>query len=61
MLENKGLLQVADILEKCGIASETDVSELDLDDCKNDFSKLESRGLKSLHIKKDEHNHRTTL
>ncbi len=51
MLENKGFLQAVttDILEKCGIASGTDVSQLD----PNDFSKLESRGLKSLHIKKD--------
>ena len=49
MFENKGLLQAADILEKCGIASETDVSELEPDD----FSKLECRRLKPLHIKKD--------
>jgi hypothetical protein len=49
VFENKGLLQAADILEKCGIASETDVSELEPDD----FSKLKCRRLKPLHIKKD--------
>ena len=40
MLENKGLLQVADILEKYGIVSQTDLSELDQDI----FSELESLG-----------------
>ena len=48
MLEKKGLHQAADILEKCGISSETDVSEVE----QHDFSELESRGLKPLHSKK---------
>ncbi len=38
--EEKGLYQVVDILEKYGICSETDVSELE----QHDFSELESRG-----------------
>jgi hypothetical protein len=38
--EKKRLHQAADILEKHGIGSETDVSELE----QHDFSELESRG-----------------
>jgi hypothetical protein len=45
LLEKKELHQVADILEKNGIGSETDLSELE----QHDFSELESRGL--LHAK----------
>lgn len=41
LLEKKELHQVEDILEKNGIGSETDVSELQ----QHDFSDLESRGL----------------
>ena len=48
VLEKKGLHQVADILDKYGINSETDVSVLDRDD----FCKLVSEGLKSLQAKK---------
>jgi len=48
VLEKKGLLQAADILDKYGINSETDVSVLDRDD----FCKLVSAGLKPLQAKK---------
>jgi hypothetical protein len=48
VFEKKGLHQVADILDKYGINSETDVSVLDRDD----FWKLVSEGLKSLQVKK---------
>ena len=48
VLENNGLHQEADILENYGIDSESDVSVLDQDD----FSKLSSRGLKPLYVKK---------
>jgi hypothetical protein len=41
LLEKKELHQVEDILEKNGIGSETDVSELE----QHEFSDLESRGL----------------
>ena len=44
LLENKGLHQEADILEKDWIVCETDVSELEQDY----FSELESLGLKRL-------------
>ena len=46
LLEKQGLHQAAYILEKYGIGSETDVSELDQDDCSNLES--ESRGLSPL-------------
>jgi len=48
LLETNGLLQVVNILEDYGIGSESDVSELNQDD----FSKLESLGLKPLEVKK---------
>ena len=48
VLEKNGLGPVAAILENYGIDSETDLLVLD----QNDFSKLTSRGLKSLHEKK---------
>ena len=48
VLEKKGLHQAADILDKYGINSETDVSVLDRDD----FCKLVSAGLKPLQAKK---------
>ena len=48
MLEKNGLRLAADILENYGIDSETDLSVLDQDD----FSKLASRGLKPLYVKK---------
>ena len=48
VLEKNGLRLVADIFENYGIDSETDLSVLDQDD----FSKLASRGLKPLHVKK---------
>ena len=48
MLEKNGLGPAAAILENYGIDSETDLSVLDQDD----FSKLASRGLKPLHVKK---------
>ena len=41
LLEKKGLHQEADVLEKYGIGSEIDVSELE----QHDFSELESRVL----------------
>jgi len=44
VLEKKGLHQAADILDKYGINSETDVSVLDRDD----FCKLVSGGLRPL-------------
>ena len=48
VLEKNGLRPVAEILENYGIDSETDLLVLDQDD----FSKLDSRGLKSLPAKK---------
>ena len=48
VLEKNGLRLAADIFENYGIDSETDLSVLDQDD----FSKLASRGLKPLHVKK---------
>ena len=48
VLEKNGLRPVAEILENYGIDCETDLSVLDQDD----FSKLASRGLKPLHVKK---------
>jgi hypothetical protein len=48
VLEKNGLSLAAEILENYGIDSETDLSVLDQDD----FSKLASRGLKPLHVKK---------
>ena len=48
MLEKNGLRPVAEILENYGIDCETDSSVLDQDD----FSKLVSRRLKPLHVKK---------
>ena len=48
VLEKNGLRPVAEILENYGIDSETDLLVLDQDD----FSKLASRGLKPLHVKK---------
>ena len=50
VLEKNGLRLAADIFENYGIDSETDLSVLDQDD----FSKLASRGLKPLHVKKFE-------
>ena len=50
VLEKNGLCLAADIFENYGIDSETDLSVLDQDD----FSKLASRGLKPLHVKKVE-------
>lgn len=47
MLENKGLLQAKDVLEKYGIGSETEVSVLEQDD----FRALEARGVKPLQLK----------
>ena len=47
MLEKEGMYQVAHILEEYGIDSKTDVSDLQQDD----FSPLESRGFKTLHVK----------
>ncbi len=51
VIEKKGLHQAVDILENYGIDSETDVSVLDQDD----FSKLSSRGIKTLDVKKLEY------
>ena len=48
MLEKNGLCPAAEILENYGIDSETDLPVLD----QNDFSKLASRGLKPLYVKK---------
>jgi hypothetical protein len=48
VLEKNGLGPAAAILENYGIDSETDLLVLDQDD----FSKLSSRGLKPLHVKK---------
>ena len=48
MLEKNGLCLTTDIFENYGIDSETDLSLLDQDD----FSKLDSRGMKPLHVKK---------
>ncbi len=48
MLEKNGLRLAEEILENYGIDSETDLSVLDQDD----FSKLSSRGLKPLQVKK---------
>jgi hypothetical protein len=48
VFQKNGLDISEDILENHGIDSETDVSVFDQDD----FSKLSSRGLKSLHAKK---------
>ena len=48
MLEKNGLRPAAEILEHYGIDCETDLSMLDQDD----FSKLASRGMKPLHVKK---------
>jgi hypothetical protein len=48
VLEKNGLSLAAEILENYGIDSETDLSVLDQDD----FSKLASRGLKPLYVKK---------
>ena len=48
VLEKNGLGPAAAILENYGIDSETDLSVIDQDD----FSKLASRGLKPLHVKK---------
>ena len=48
VLEKNGLRLATEILENYGIDSETDLSVLDQDD----FSKLTSRGLKPLHLKK---------
>jgi hypothetical protein len=48
LLEKQELHQAADILEKYGIGSATEVSDLE----KDDFSELEARGLKPLQLKK---------
>ena len=48
VLEKNGLRLAAEILENYGIDSETNLSVLNQDD----FSKLASRGLKPLHVKK---------
>ena len=48
MLEKNGLRVVEDIHKHYGIDGETDLFVLDQDD----FSKLSSRGLKPLHVKK---------
>ena len=48
VLEKNGLRLAAEIFENYRIDSETDLSVLDQDD----FSKLVSRGLKPLHVKK---------
>ena len=48
VLEKNGLRPAAEILENYGIDSETDLPVLDQDD----FSKLASRGLKPLYVKK---------
>ena len=45
---NMGMLPVADVLEKYGIGSETEVSELD----QHDFSVLEALGLKPFQLQK---------
>jgi hypothetical protein len=50
VLEKNGLGPAAAILDNYGIDSETDLLVLDPDD----FSKLASRGLKPLHVKKFE-------
>jgi len=47
-LQKQGLHQVADILDKYGIASSTDVSELK----DHDFIQLETLGLKSFQLNK---------
>ena len=47
LLEKQELHQAADILEKYGIGSATEVSDLE----KDDFSELEARGLKPLQLK----------
>ena len=48
VLEKNGLRPVVEILENYGIDCETDLFVFDQDD----FSKLPSRGLKPLHVKK---------